>query len=147
MIAYLNIIRARQLVELLLDLFCRELISAKKVEIIGCNGESSVNFLTEFEIERECEQTVIFVLNIKHGQTFRGASAGEIFVEINKTGLYRLCFRVENGLDKSTLHIAVGRYRRNGGLVDLLLCAVDTLFFINTDIVIIEIFVGKSHDL
>ena len=131
-----------QLVKLLFQLSCVELVGTKIVDI-ACSHV--VILVTEFISEGEVEESVGCVLLVYHRQLLLGGGERQVFLEVEEYGLYRLHLSILYVLDKLAHLVTVGRYRCDGWLVYFCQCGVNALTLVHNGIAIVEEASGKIH--
>ena len=142
-----DVIVAGEFVELLLDFLVGHLVGAEVFEVLRGHVIAQVGFITKLITEGQHETSVLLVLHINVRQTSLGVAEGEVFLEVDETGLDGGHFAFLNFLDEVADEVAVGRDGGDGRLVNLLLVFVYTLTLVNHHIVVVEVLVGEGHDV
>ena len=144
---YVDVVVASEFVELLLYFLVAHLVGAKIFKVIGSHAITEVGLVAKLIAETHCETAILFVLHINVRQSGLGLAEGEVFLEVDETGLDRRYGLAQDATDKVALHIAVGGDGRDGGLVDFFLVFVHTLTLVDHHIVVVEVLFGEGHDL
>ena len=93
------------------------------------------------------EEVVLRVLDVVDRLLLLCSSASEVLGVVEEYRLYRLHLRLLYLLHECALQVAVGRYRRDRGLLNLLLCGVFALMFVDDGVAVGEMALGEVHNL
>ena len=139
---------AGNVIESLFDFRDGLLVGTYVVEIISSIAVAHVILVAQLITEGEVEEVVLCVLLVEQRQLLAGLGDGEVFLEVEELGLYRSHFCVLNLLNEIALILAVGRYRSDGRLLNLLerLVLADALVY-TYEVVGTQMLVGKVDDI
>ena len=146
-VAHVHRYVAGQLVQALLELGSTHLFSAKEIQVAECGFVTVVGSVAEVILIGNLEQVIQGVLFVEQGQVLTGLAYGHLLAVVHKLRLDGLDDLVQDVLDEVALLVAVGGNGGNGGLVNLLLSGVNAHALIHAHVVVVQVTVGKVHDL